>query len=207
MSQPRPPVDFHMLENYAELAGMTAVYPFRSNNLEYPSLGLTGECGELLLKLSQGVFDEEGAPNLIADEIRDELGDILWYIAACCFELQLEFDDLFEDVAAKGIEADELVFGPFGMTSEGILYASCVKMTGYAGKFADQAKKSIRDDAGKVTGGRRAAMRPLLVDLGRFWCAACYPIGLLPEEVARRNTQKLRDRQARSTIHGDGDHR
>ncbi len=84
-------------EDYQKEATTTAHYPNRLNNLEYPTLGLTGEAGEVanIVKKIQRDFDGE-----LTDEIRlklqDELGDVLWYISACADELGLTLQEIAE---------------------------------------------------------------------------------------------------------------
>ena len=84
-------------EEYQEAASRTALYPNRLKNLEYPTLGLTGEAGEVanIVKKIQRDFGGE-----ITDEIRlklkDELGDVLWYICACADELGLTLQEIAE---------------------------------------------------------------------------------------------------------------
>ncbi len=82
-------------EEYQQQAKQTALYPKRLNNLEYPTLGLAGEAGEVanIVKKIQRDFGGE-----ITDEIRgklkDELGDVLWYISACADELGLTLEEI-----------------------------------------------------------------------------------------------------------------
>ncbi len=82
---------------YQEAAGSTALYPNRLENLEYPTLGLAGEAGEVanVVKKIQRDFGGE-----ITDEIRtrlkDELGDVLWYISACADELGITLTEIAE---------------------------------------------------------------------------------------------------------------
>ncbi len=84
-------------EEYQGAASLTALYPNRLKNLEYPTLGLTGEAGEVanIVKKIQRDFGGE-----ITDEIRaklkDELGDVLWYISACADELNLTLTEIAE---------------------------------------------------------------------------------------------------------------
>ncbi len=84
-------------EEYQKEASSTALYPNRLNNLEYPTLGLAGEAGEVanIVKKIQRDFDGE-----LNDEIRrklqDELGDVLWYISACADELGLTLAEIAE---------------------------------------------------------------------------------------------------------------
>jgi NTP pyrophosphatase (non-canonical NTP hydrolase) len=82
-------------EEYQSKASVTALYPKRLSNLEYPTLGLAGEAGEVanIVKKIQRDYDGE-----ITDEIRarlkDELGDVLWYISACADELGLTLKEI-----------------------------------------------------------------------------------------------------------------
>ena len=82
-------------EEYQDAASVTALYPNRLKNLEYPTLGLAGEAGEVanIVKKIQRDFSGE-----ITDEIRaklkDELGDVLWYISACADELGLTLTEI-----------------------------------------------------------------------------------------------------------------
>ena len=84
-------------EEYQDAASVTALYPNRLKNLEYPTLGLAGEAGEVanIVKKIQRDFGGE-----ITDEIRqklkDELGDVLWYISACADELNLTLTEIAE---------------------------------------------------------------------------------------------------------------
>ena len=84
-------------EEYQSEASQTALYPRRLSNLEYPTLGLAGEAGEVanIVKKIQRDFGGE-----ITDEIRaklkDDLGDVLWYISACADELGLTLGEIAE---------------------------------------------------------------------------------------------------------------
>ena len=84
-------------EEYQSDASQTALYPQRLSNLEYPTLGLAGEAGEVANIVKKIQRDYGG---IITDEIRgklkDELGDVLWYISACADELGLTLDEIAE---------------------------------------------------------------------------------------------------------------
>ncbi len=73
----------------------TALYPNVGNNFIYPTLGLCGEAGEVAEKIKKIIRDN----NSIADperinEIKKELGDVLWYIAQLSTELNLTLEDI-----------------------------------------------------------------------------------------------------------------
>jgi NTP pyrophosphatase (non-canonical NTP hydrolase) len=84
-------------ENYQSEASQTALYPNRLKNLEYPTLGLAGEAGEVANIVKKIQRDHGG---VITDEVRaklkDELGDVLWYISACADELGLTLTEIAE---------------------------------------------------------------------------------------------------------------
>jgi NTP pyrophosphatase (non-canonical NTP hydrolase) len=84
-------------EEYQSEARKTALYPRRLDNLEYPTLGLAGEAGEVANIVKKIQRDHDG---VLTEEIRaklkDELGDVLWYIAACADELDLTLAEVAE---------------------------------------------------------------------------------------------------------------
>ncbi|HCA56895.1 MAG TPA: hypothetical protein DEP46_02800 [Blastocatellia bacterium] len=82
-------------EEYQSAASKTAHYPRRLENLEYPTLGLAGEAGEVANIVKKIQRDHGG---LLTEETRaklkDELGDVLWYISACADELDLTLGEI-----------------------------------------------------------------------------------------------------------------
>jgi NTP pyrophosphatase (non-canonical NTP hydrolase) len=80
---------------YQEKAKLTAIYPNMGNNLTYPTLGLTGEAGEIANKVKKIERDDKGFLSLkTRDQLIDELGDVLWYIAALATELGADLNDI-----------------------------------------------------------------------------------------------------------------
>lgn len=84
-------------EEYQNEAKQTALYPRRLQNLEYPTLGLTGEAGEVanIVKKIQRDYGGEITDDIRA-KLKDELGDVLWYISACADELGLTLQEIAE---------------------------------------------------------------------------------------------------------------
>ena len=80
---------------YQKASRKTQLYPDVGNNIYYPALGLGGEAGELLNKTKKIMRDHGGK---ITDEVRadlkKEIGDVLWYVAAFCDELGLDLDEV-----------------------------------------------------------------------------------------------------------------
>jgi len=68
----------------------------------YPTLGLASEAGEVCGKVkkvmrdSQGFFSPEDK-----EKIRSELGDVLWYVAAICSDLDLDMTTVASDNIIK----------------------------------------------------------------------------------------------------------
>lgn len=81
--------------DYQQLARSVALYPRVESNLYYPALGLGGEAGEVLNKIKKVMRDHA---DIVSDEMREdlknELGDVLWYVAALASELGLNLDDI-----------------------------------------------------------------------------------------------------------------
>jgi len=74
----------------------------------YPALGLAGEAGEFLGKLSKiaRINDTDSFPTVWEclqkpqrDELIDELGDVLWMLCACATEL----DTTLNEVACRNL--------------------------------------------------------------------------------------------------------
>lgn len=80
--------------DYQEAAKASAIYP-RTCAVEYVTLGLVSEAGEIAGKVKKILRDKQGdftADDVIA--IGFELGDVLWYISQLATELGLDLADI-----------------------------------------------------------------------------------------------------------------
>ena len=78
-------------DDYQTKAVETAIYPNQGDNLYYPALGLAGEAGEVCDKIKKIMRDCDGIPTDEQEmEILKELGDVLWYVANLCEELDCD---------------------------------------------------------------------------------------------------------------------
>ena len=85
------------LSDYQTKARVTALYPDAGSNPYYPALGLGGEVGEVLNKVKKVMRDHDGQiTNEFRDDLKKELGDVLWYVAALATELNLNLDEIAE---------------------------------------------------------------------------------------------------------------
>jgi NTP pyrophosphatase (non-canonical NTP hydrolase) len=81
--------------SYQNQAKRTAVYPSARSiiGLMYVTLGLTGETGEVANDIKKTVRDDNGIlTDDRKDQIIDELGDVLWYAAMLCYELDITLE-------------------------------------------------------------------------------------------------------------------
>ena len=80
---------------YQEQARKTAVYPNIGSNYIYPTLGLVGEAGEVAEKIKKVIRDNNGEiTEEKKQEIKKELGDVLWYLANLSKELEINMNDV-----------------------------------------------------------------------------------------------------------------
>ena len=88
-------------KTYQDGAKSTAVYP-ESAKLIYPALGLCGESGEVAEKIKKIIRDGNGevTPEK-RTEILKEIGDVLWYIAALCTDLDADMGDVAQANLSK----------------------------------------------------------------------------------------------------------
>lgn len=88
--------------SYQEKAWVTAKYPNMHNNLTYPTLGLTGEAGEIANKVKKIQRDYNSILTLkMRETLIDELGDVLWYIAAIATELNCPLENIAKNNIIK----------------------------------------------------------------------------------------------------------
>ena len=83
------------LNTYHDTASDTAVYPHKGecgiDSLSYTVLGLVGEAGELANKFKKHIRNNTPVDREV---LADELGDVLWYVAAVATELDINLEDV-----------------------------------------------------------------------------------------------------------------
>ncbi len=82
------------LNEYQLATQKTSIYP-ASAKIIYPALGLAGEAGEVANQVKKIIRDDGGQ---LTDgrkkKIIDELGDVLWYIAALASDLEVSLYEI-----------------------------------------------------------------------------------------------------------------
>lgn len=170
------------LNDYQEAARRTAVYP---GKLAYPTLGLCGEVGELIV-----------AYLTKSKEIPKEIGDVLWYVANVSTDAgmslkytggQEDFDYIADSVWSK----DE----------------ACSYLAACSGRVAENVKKTIRDNEGELSEDRRKNIRNALNKVLYGLAVMARNNGTTLDQCAEENLAKLQSRAERGVLKGDGDDR
>lgn len=87
------------LEKYQELAATTAIFPrelpeFLNIGQVYVVLGQSGEGGEIDEKLKKAIREDD---EQYIEEMRDEVGDTLWYLSQVCEEFDWNLEEIAQD--------------------------------------------------------------------------------------------------------------
>ena len=169
-------------ENYASEAKQYAVFP-RDVSLTYTLIGLVGEIGEMLPEMISAFSGEKYDP----EHLKDEQGDVWWYIANFCEAADIAFWRVCE-------ENDPTLLGKNEIIST---------LAAGFGTVCGAVKKSIRDDKGVFAEKRKATTYRGLANI------VCAMKAMNPEykKVMTSNLNKLESRKRRGTIQGDGDNR
>src|ERR1044071_7780248 len=84
-------------DDYQTKSRKTAGYPAIGHPVIYPALGLVNEAGEVAGKIKKVFRDKGGEINEETRQaLKDELGDVLWYVAQVATELDLTLDEIAE---------------------------------------------------------------------------------------------------------------
>lgn len=163
------------LKEYREQMWQFALYPNSGNNPLYPDLGLLSEIGELAGEAKRVIRDDDGVLTTERREkMIDELGDIMWYLAAISHEKGSEqFLTSFESIESNPDTGHLQNINDF-------LSSICFLPESLYGKVSDN---------NKFYSGLNGLIKYLNTTL---------------EEVLQRNLNKLQSRLERNKIKGEG---
>ncbi len=98
-------------KEFQEKTNQTALYPQEpaAVAMSYLTLGLCGESGEVaeIIKkmLRKGIpmstLKDQAADNQLRKQIKEELGDVLWYIGQLCEQCELSMEEIAKDNIRK----------------------------------------------------------------------------------------------------------
>ena len=89
-------------DQYQEKACSTAIFP-KNKAMEYLTLGLTGEAGEIANKVKKFIRDGATEDEYLAKKIQIgyEIGDVLWYCAVLAKEMEMNLGHIMENNLQK----------------------------------------------------------------------------------------------------------
>ena len=94
--------NFKAFDDYQKSCKKTAVYPKIGKNFTYPTIGLMGEAGEVANKVKKIIRDDKGKiTKTRLEEVKAEMGDMMWYVAQLSTELGLKLSDVITYNLAK----------------------------------------------------------------------------------------------------------
>jgi NTP pyrophosphatase (non-canonical NTP hydrolase) len=195
------------IAEYAEKSRSVALYHDKSPmaNFTYPALGLAGEVGELIDKMTdmpEGAFPH--AETAVA--IIKEAGDVLWYINNTALDMGLELTDPIDDLTLD-IPRDLFEYLPVLVDRSDDHRPIAHRMSIHAGRVAEVAKKMIRDTSGEMPVEKRTVVYASLCELLIGLCDVCDGLNITMDDVASGNIDKLFSRRDRGTLSGSGDNR
>jgi NTP pyrophosphatase (non-canonical NTP hydrolase) len=86
----------------------TAKYPPIGHGVVYPTLGLANEAGEVAGKIKKVFRDKHGViGEAERAALKSELGDVLWYLAQVCTELDISLAEVAQANLAKLLDRQE----------------------------------------------------------------------------------------------------
>jgi len=174
---------------YQALARTTAIYPNQGQNMLYPVLGIANEVGELITPIKKMVRSSMLTPdNKKAQQIKDEAGDVLWYVSQTCCEADFNLADVVAMAAAEQAKAETLHTAAY----------AAIHLARFSGRIASEFafERNSRDFAD--------SLHDLLVCLLTEVIAVIDFANLTLEEVAQANLDKLFARKDAGVIEGDG---
>lgn len=170
------------LKEYEKAAIRTRVYSPKVA-LPYLALGLNGEVGEFFEKFSKEEIN--------IDLLLKEIGDVLWYTASLCVELNIDLGDDFPPVSSVNKQT------PYNIVMS-------------AGSVAEQMKKYLRDDWKEneevaFPKKRKEIIKKALWTLLSEFQSLSLHFNSTLEVIAMDNIEKLSIREKNNCIHGSGD--
>lgn len=99
------------LNEYQDGARTTAIYP-KEREIIYPTLGLTGEAGEVADKVKKVIRDNNDEFSAEKKhQIALELGDVMWYAASLAHDLGYTLEEICQmnlDKLASRMQRDRI---------------------------------------------------------------------------------------------------
>jgi len=167
-------------QEYQTYTRKTAQYP-QTRRILYPLLKLGGEIGEVSEKVGKVLRDEK--ENFSGKElaIAIEIGDVLWYVAALSYEMEINLE--FPEI-----------------TSAEDIFLTTLNLQRLQGKLVSRVFETWED---KFPPAITRLLKQILKSAGEL----AFLLGYSLTEIAQLNLDKLSSRKQRGVIGGSGDDR
>lgn len=189
------------LKEYQNAARSTAIYlKVKSSRMIYPALGLVGECGEVAEKIKKMIRDDDSEVTPENREaIKKELGDVMWYVANICCDIDWELESVYTDSEATRRIREVTTL---------ILPRLVLKMNRHASRAASELEQWYYVYQCSSTESNR--FRDIRGHLSYVVCCVeemAFRFGSTLEGVYVDNIDKLLSRTKRGKMSGSGDNR
>ena len=186
------------LSSYQRHAQQTDQRRSIDSGLAFPLLGLFGETGSLLSEVKKKQRDPISYIGY-QESVREEFGDVLWYLAALADRAQLSFSELainLDRTLADWHDADEeqLTFQAIEETSGGPASSPSLAVERTLLRLAAEVGLLMTDHNAGLLDQNRSALKGRLIDILRTLRQAAHEAGITLEEAACENLKKISDR-------------
>lgn len=166
--------------------------------LAFPLLGLFGETGSLLSEVKKKQRDPIAYLGY-KDSVVEELGDVLWYLAALTDRARLRLDELAINLDRNLMDwqstgSAELSFADIETPAVGVSASPSPAFEQTLLKLAGEVGLLLTDHAAGRLERNRSALKGRLIGVLRALRAAAHEAGITLEDAARANLAKIFDR-------------
>lgn len=191
------------ISEYIEQARSTAIYP-REFSFSYPVLGLVGEIGETIDKITRLHVPSNKT------EVTKEISDILWYLVSVIEDANLPcgiVDILWDVTDQRGSPAASFTKLGTQLIAAEDTRSVFIRLLVYSGRIAEIAKKTLRDTEGVIPTNKYSELRNSLGQVLLCLFDICAQWSINMDDVAQANIDKLFSRRDRGVLGGSGDDR
>jgi hypothetical protein len=188
------------LKKYQIDARSVAIYlQSPSATMIYPALGLVGECGEVSEKVKKLIRDDDNemSPKR-REDIKKELGDVMWYCANVCCDCDLNLCMIHDMRTARITHNIRRLILPR-------LVLHLNRQASNAAALLETWHYKYRCDPREIT--RFSDLPNHLTHVVTCVEEMAIKCGFTLEDVCVQNIAKLFSRKARGVLKGDGDNR
>lgn len=186
------------INDYQRAAQRTDQQREVDDGLAFPLLGLFGETGSLLSEVKKKQRDPIAYLGY-EENVLEELGDVLWYLAAVADRAHLTLSDLacnldrtLSDWQPQGV--DELTFLSFEGTMESVLDGPSPKFENALLRLSAEVGLLMTDYSAGRLQQNRSALKGRLVGVLRALRVAAHEAGVPLYRAASANIAKIEDR-------------